>query len=205
MPWPRDVPFCGARRSIAARTVSWSSVGVWTETPESLKATTPIVTSTAAWPRSPWPRPWPRPSESASGPWRHAGRDVEGQDDDPLLLRQAHDRLRPAIATASGPGRTASGWPECGRECPAGPIAGLCRREFPVDRQTAGGASCRSADTAPARAGRAAAPAASGGQMNDIDYLRRRGAAWPCARSRGRGPRRWKARAPRRRTGGRPR
>ena len=44
IPWASEVPRCGARRSIAASTVSLSLVGVWTETPESLKATTPIVT-----------------------------------------------------------------------------------------------------------------------------------------------------------------
>ncbi len=44
MPEAREVPFWGARRSIAAITEPWSLVGVWIETPESLKATTPIVT-----------------------------------------------------------------------------------------------------------------------------------------------------------------
>ena len=43
MPWATDVPRCGARRSIADTTVLWSLVGRWTEMPESLKATTPIV------------------------------------------------------------------------------------------------------------------------------------------------------------------
>ena len=48
MPWPTEVPFWGVRRSIAASTVAWSLVGCWTETPESLKATTPIDDARAA-------------------------------------------------------------------------------------------------------------------------------------------------------------
>ena len=44
MPRPSEVPRCGVRRPIAARTVAWSLVGCWTAMPESLKATTPMTT-----------------------------------------------------------------------------------------------------------------------------------------------------------------
>ena len=150
-------------------------MGVWTETPESLKATTPIVDAVGLARhevlRRRLGRVHPRRREVGGG---HAGGDVEGEDDRALLARQVDDRLRPGQRDGH------HGQPDQ-EQRRRNPAAHACRpaRGPAPEPQTAAGleAAAAPAVQGPVQQGTdrdQRQRSSIGGQMNDIAYLRRR-------------------------------
>ena len=159
---------------MAARTVAWSLVGAWTESPESLNATTPITTLGRLALHERLGRGLGRLHARRLQVVRgHAAGDVEGQDDRALLVRQRERRLRSRQGHGKdrepGQEQQRRGCARAGR--PRFAAAGRrsrCRRGPSRRRRRRAIATYRSAPS-----GTSASDSSSGGQMKDTAYLRR--------------------------------